>query len=72
MYKDVETVPVLGSDWKIYNRMPCETWGRVMGYLRPVSWYNIWKKSERYSRTFFTEEKVNNSEFIRKYATQNA
>ena len=49
------------------KRTPCEVWTRVMWYLRPVSHYNIGKKSEFYSRKYFNENKVDNSEFIRKY-----
>jgi hypothetical protein len=68
-------VQVTWSDGKIYLRQPCQLFTRVMGYLRPVSHYNIWKKSEFYSRKYFTEQKIANSEFIRKYsedATANA
>ena len=50
------------------KRTPCEVYTRVMGYLRPVSAYNVWKKSEFYSRKYFTEERVNNSAFINKYS----
>jgi len=39
-----------------------------MGYIRPVSNYNLGKKSEFYSRKYFTEERVNNSAFINKYS----
>ena len=28
--KNVEPVEVLWSDWKVYKRMPCETYTRVM------------------------------------------
>lgn len=49
------------------KRTPCEIWARVMGYLRPVSWYNIGKKSEFYSRKYFEEKKIDNSEFKRKF-----
>lgn len=42
------------------ERTKCEIWTRVMGYLRPVSEYNIGKKSEYASRT----------PFIEKYASQ--
>ena len=37
------------------ERQPCENWTRVMGYYRPVSEFNIGKKSEHSERTFFTE-----------------
>lgn len=53
------------------KRTPCEIWTRVMGYLRPVSHYNIWKKSEFYSRKYFKEEKIDNSDFVRKYLNPN-
>lgn len=67
--KDVEPVEVLWTDWKIYKRMPCEIYTRCMGYIRPMSWRNIWKKAEGMSRKYFTEERVNNSDFIAKYMT---
>lgn len=70
--QDVELVECKWADWKIYFRTPCQTFTRVMWYLRPVEWYNIWKKSEFYSRKYFDESKVNNSDFIRKYSTNNA
>ncbi len=37
------------------ERQKCEIWTRVMGYYRPVSQFNIGKKSEHAERTFFTE-----------------
>lgn len=40
------------------ERQKCEIWTRVMGYYRPVSEFNIGKKSEHFERTFFQEEKV--------------
>lgn len=49
------------------KRTPCEVYTRVMGYLRPVSAYNIGKKSEFYSRKYFEEKKADNSDFIRKF-----
>lgn len=53
------------------KRTPCEVYTRVMWYLRPVSQYNIWKKSEFYSRKYFGENKIDNSDFIRKYFNPN-
>ena len=50
------------------KRTPCEIYTRVMGYLRPVSNYNTWKKSEFYSRKYFDENKIDNSAFISKYS----
>lgn len=70
--KDVELVETIWTDWKVYQRTPCEVYTRVMGYIRPVSWYNEGKKSEFYGKKFFDENKVNNSDFIRKYSTNNA
>lgn len=40
------------------ERQPCEIWTRVMGYYRPVSEFNIGKKSEHRERRFFMEDKV--------------
>lgn len=40
------------------ERQECEIWTRVMGYYRPVSEFNIGKKSEHFERTFFSEEKA--------------
>ena len=39
------------------ERQPCEVWTRVMGYYRPVSEFNVGKKSEFYSRVCFAESK---------------
>jgi hypothetical protein len=46
------------------NRTKCEIYTRVMWYFRPVSHYNVWKKSEFYSRIYFDEQKSMNSKFI--------
>lgn len=40
------------------ERQECEVWSRVMGYYRPVSEFNIGKKSEFEERVFFTEGKA--------------
>ena len=53
------------------KRTPCEIYTRVMGYIRPVSNYNQGKKSEFYSRKYFEEKKVDNSEFVRKFLSSN-
>lgn len=52
------------------KRTPCEIWTRVMGYLRPVSHYNLGKKSEFYSRKYFDSKKIDNSAFISKYCPE--
>ena len=38
------------------ERQPCEVWTRVMGYFRPVSAFNIGKKSEYAERVCFNEK----------------
>lgn len=43
-------------------RTKCEIFTRVMGYYRPVSNFNIWKKWEYYSRTYFCYD--DNKKFI--------
>jgi hypothetical protein len=40
------------------ERQECEVWSRVMGYYRPISEFNIGKKSEHRERTFFMESKM--------------
>lgn len=40
------------------ERQPCEVWTRVMGYFRPVSEFNIGKKSEYAERVCFSEKKA--------------
>ena len=37
------------------ERQPCEIWTRVMGYFRPMSEFNIGKKSEFAERRYFKE-----------------
>ena len=37
------------------ERTRCEVWTRVMGYHRPVTGFNIGKKSEFAERKFFKE-----------------
>lgn len=62
------TVTFVGKDGKEYDRQPCEIWTRVLGYHRPVKYYNKGKKSEYYSRTYFKESKSLNQQFNEKYA----
>ena len=38
------------------TRTRCEVWTRVMGYYRPVSQFNIGKKSEFRERAYFGTE----------------
>ncbi len=40
------------------ERQKCENWTRVMGYFRPVSEFNIGKKSEYAERKCFSEKKA--------------
>ena len=55
------------KDWETIERSKCEIYTRVMGYHRPVSFYNLWKKSEFYSRTYFKWNEANAS-FNNEYA----
>jgi len=48
-------------------RTPCQIYTRVMGYHRPVSSFNIGKKSEFYSRNYFKESQ-GNQKFIQRYS----
>lgn len=47
------------------KRTRCEIWTRTMGYFRPVSNYNIGKKSEFVNRLFFKEKlALSNKQFM--------
>ncbi len=52
------------KDGKEIKRQVTEIFTRVMGYYRPVSYFNRWKKSEFYSRIYFGEDKSMNSKFV--------
>lgn len=41
-----------------HERQKCEVWTRCMGYFRPISQFNIGKKSEFKERKWFKEEKA--------------
>lgn len=49
------------------ERVRCEIWSRVMGYYRPVSFYNKGKKSEFKDRKSFKEVINANKDFSEKY-----
>ena len=46
------------------ERQTCEVWTRVMGYYRPVSEFNIGKKSEHADRSYFTEDRAMQSNSV--------
>ena len=46
------------------ERQPCEIWTRVMGYFRPLSFYNRGKLQEFNDRKYFSISKA--SERIKK------
>lgn len=57
----------MASEVKNELRTRCEIWTRVMGYHRPVSHFNLGKKSEHYSRKHFKETAEDNSAFNERY-----
>jgi len=57
----------INNDGQEVERTRCEIYTRVMGYHRPVSSFNIWKKSEFYSRNYFKENNAN-AQFAEAYA----
>lgn len=58
----------MNSQTTTSERTRCEVWTRVMGYHRPVSFFNTGKKAEHYSRKHFTESIAANNEFSKKYS----
>lgn len=50
------------------SRNKCEVWTRVMGYHRPVSGFNIGKKSEHYMRKHFVACSEANAQFESEFA----
>ena len=54
------------------SRTRCEVWTRVMGYHRPVSHFNVGKKSEHYSRKHFEECVADNVSFEARYGVTEA
>lgn len=62
----------INKDWQKVKRQRCEIITRVMWYYRPVSAYNIWKKSEFYSRKYFKHDTnpviEANFDFIKEYS----
>ena len=59
----------INSEGEKINRTRSQIYTRVMGYCRPVNNFNTWKKSEFYSRTYFTENLCSdNSHFINAYS----
>jgi hypothetical protein len=45
------------------ERTQCAIYTRVMGYHRPVTSFNIWKKAEFYSRNYFKSNTDFNSTY---------
>ncbi len=48
-------VTIDGVELSNDERQPCEVWTRVMGYYRPVAFYNTGKKGEFHERVEFVE-----------------
>ena len=57
----------LNSEGQEVERTRCQIYTRVMGYHRPVTSFNVWKKAEFYSRNYFVEGCAN-AEFADEYA----
>lgn len=49
------TETFINKNWEKVKRTKCEIYTRVMWYHRPVTSFNIWKKSEFYSRKYFKQ-----------------
>lgn len=53
-----DNIVIDGIEIKAEERQPCEVWTRVMGYYRPVAFFNTGKKGEFHERKEFVEPKV--------------
>ena len=66
------------KDWKEIFRTPCEIYLRCMWYIRNIKSFNIWKRSEAFSRRYFDINKAQddnifllkrkNAKFIEQYS----
>jgi len=61
-------MPPTNSPATSETRQRCEIWTRVMGYHRPVSYFNTGKKAEHYSRKHFEICKEANMSFTQRFA----
>lgn len=52
------------------ERQPCEVWTRVMGYFRPVKFFNVGKTGEFSERVLFTEHPEGKG--VRRHSTFNS
>lgn len=57
-----------GQTNKNQGRTPCEVWTRAMGYYRPISHFNLGKKSEHMSRKHYLECIESNKFFCEAYS----
>lgn len=51
------------------ERTKCVTYARPMWYIAPVQNFNIWKRQEYKDRVWFQEDKVDNSQFLKRWLT---
>ena len=56
--KKQDYVTIDGIKIKNSQRQACEVWTRVMGYYRPVAFFNTGKKGEYHERKEFIEPKL--------------
>lgn len=61
------TAAFINKDGSEIARTKCTVYTRVMGYLRPVDHFNVWKKSEFYSRKYFNGPNAVNSDLNAKF-----
>ena len=59
----------INKDGKEITRNRCLVYTRVMGYLSPTYRYNVGKKSEFYSRKYFSKLKASNHDFSLQYGS---
>ena len=55
-----EQIAILQKELKNFNGTPCEVYSRIVGYHRPIKFWNTGKKEEFNSRSVYTSEGICN------------
>lgn len=65
----LDTSNTTNNEMLAAKRTKCEIYTRIMGYYRPVSQFNQGKKSEFYSRDYYSVKNSTPRRFLEEYAS---